>query len=326
MKGNKYVIIWVYTMIRGQEGIRMEPQTFGREYYVGKIVPIQCVKDDTLRDLDIKGVCFALIMIYEGTALFQVGNVSFEAMGPCFVCLDESCSPGVIRSRGLRCDSIYFNPTFLNVNMTFERLHSGDYQELASLHDFFLLKPFTDTNRYVFPVFDAYLDNVKRLFSTIENELKEQPDWYWSCRSRSYFIEMMLLLERTYGLISQDDLVGKSERVLNPHIKRAVIYIENNYRESVTLEKVSKAAALSHSSLTQLFKNELGMTPIEYVWHHRIVVAKKFLAFTELPIKDIASRCGFKTMQHFSRKFEESTGCNPTTYRTASVSERKKSF
>ena len=139
-------------------------------------------------------------------------------------------------------------------------------------------------------------------------------------------MEMMLLLERTYGLISRDDSLGNTDRILNPHVKRAIVYIENNYRESVTLEMVAKAAALSHSSLTQLFKKELEMTPIEYVWHHRIVVAKKFLAFTELPIKDIASRCGFKTMQHFSRKFEESTGCNPTTYRTASVSERKKSF
>ena len=61
------------------------------------------------------------------------------------------------------------------------------------------------------------------------------------------------------------------------------------------------------------------MTPIEYVWYHRLVVAKKFLEFTDLPIKDIASRCGFKTTQHFSRKFEESLGCNPTTFRKVAV-------
>ncbi len=304
----------------------MNPQTFGYNYNPGKSVPIQCIKGDTLGDLDTKGICFGLIMIYEGTALFQIGDVSFEAMAPCFVCFDESFSPKVLKKRGLKCDSVYFNPTFLNVNMTFSRLHSGTYQDLAFIHDFFLLRPFTDTSRYVFPVFDAYLDNMKRLFSMLENQLKEQPDWYWSCRSRSYFMEMMLLLERTYGLIGQNDSVGNADSILNPHVRKAVVYIENNYRESITLEMVSRAAALSHSSLTQLFKNELRMTPIEYVWHHRILVAKKFLAFTELPIKDVASRCGFKTMQHFSRKFEESIGCNPTTYRTVAVSNRKKSF
>lgn len=304
----------------------MNPQTLGNNYNVGKIAPIQCVKGDTLADLDIKGVCFGLMIIYEGMALFQVGDLTFEAMGPCFVCFDESESPKVIKKRGLKCDAVYFHPTFLNVNMTFSRLHSGSYEELALLHDFFLLRPFTDTGRYVFPVFDAYLDNMKRLFTMIENELQGQSDWYWSCRSRSYFIEMMLLLERIYGLISQNVSLENANSITNPHVRKAVIYIENNYRESLTLEMVSRAAALSHSALTQLFKSELEMTPIEYVWHHRILVAKKFLAFTELSIKDIASRCGFKTMQHFSRKFEERVGCNPTTYRTVSVSERKKSF
>ena len=304
----------------------MNPQTFGGNYNPGKLVPIQCVKGDTLKDLDIKGVCFCFMIIYEGTALFKVGSLSFEAMGPCFVCFDESNSPNFIKKRGVKCDTVYFNPTFLNVNMTFSRLHSGNYQELALIHDFFLLRPFTDTSRYVFPVFDVYLDNIKRLFSLLENELKEQPDWYWSCRSRSYFIEMMLLLERTYGLIGQDDLIQNTNQILDPHLKKAVIYIENNYREEITLESVAKAALLSHSSLTRLFKKELKMTPIEYVWYHRLIVVKKFLAFTELPIKDIALRCGFKTVQHFSRKFEEKFGYPPTMFRVVAVSERKKSF
>ena len=304
----------------------MKPQTFGRNYDAGKIVPIQCVKGDTLKDLNIKDLCFLLIIVYEGVTRFHIKGLTFEAMGPCFVCFDESDSPKLLKKCGAKCDSIYFDPTFLNINMTFSRVHSGNYVQLALMHDMFLLKPFTDTIRYVFPVFDECLDNLKRLFSMMENELKEQPDWYWSCRSRSYFMEMMLLLERTYGLIGQNDPIGNANKIVNPNLKKAVIYIENNYRDVVTLEDVVKAASLSHSSLTQLFKNELEMTPIEYVWHYRLLVAKKFLEFTDLPIKDIASRCGFKTTQHFSRKFEESLSCNPTTFRMIAVTKRKKSF
>ena len=306
--------------------VKMKPETFGRSFAAGKIVPIQCVIDDTLKDLDIKDSCFLLSIIYEGTAKFEVGDSSFEAVGPCFVCFDESEAPNLLKKRGVKCDSIYFKPTFLNINMTFSRIHSGNYEHLALKHDMFLLKPFTDKIRYVFPVFDENIENLKRLFSLIRNELKEQPDWYWSCRSRSYFMEMMLLLERTYGLIGQNDPIGNANKILNPHLKKAVIYIENNYRDVVTLEDVVKAASLSHSSLTQLFKGELEMTPIEYVWHHRLVVAKKFLEFTNLPIKDIASRCGFKTTQHFSRKFGEGFGCTPNTFRTAAVARRKNSF
>ena len=111
----------------------------------------------------------------------------------------------------------------------------------------------------------------------------------WTCTSRpitaSYFIELMLLLERMYGLIGQNGPIGSSNKILNPHLKKAVIYIENNYRQAITLEDVVKAASLNHSTLTQLFKNELDMTPIEYVWYHRLIVAKKFIAICEFNTK-----------------------------------------
>ena len=304
----------------------MNPQTFERNKSSDRIVPIQCVRGDALNDLDIKGRCFLLMIVYEGSAHFQLRGISFEAIGPCLVCFDETDSPKLIQQQGVKCDSIYFRPTFLNVNMTFSRIHSESYEHLASIHDMFLLKPFTDTARYVFPVFDEDVGHLSRLFSRVERALCEQTDWYWSCRSRSYFMEMMLLLERTYGLIEQNEEVGCANMIRNPHLKKAVIYIENNYREAVTLESIVKQASLNHSTLTKLFKAELGMTPIEYLWHHRLVVAKKFLEFTELPIGEIACRCGFKTTQHFSRKFEEKMGSNPTAFRADAVAARKKSF
>ena len=304
----------------------MKPQTFGRNHDIGRMVPIQCVKDDTLRDLNIKDACFGLLIIYEGTVNFQIGDLSFEATGPCFVCFDESNSPKILKKRGVKCDSVYFEPTFLNINMTFSRVHSGGYEQIALTHDLFLLKPFTDKDRYVFPIFIEHIDNIERLFSQLEGELKNQTDWYWSCRSRSYFMEMMLVLERNYGLIEPNDADGAANKIVNPHLKKAVVYIENNYQNAVTLESIVRAASLNHSTLTALFKEELGMTPIEYLWHHRLVVAKKFLEFTTLPIKDVAARCGFKTTQHFSRKFEETVGTNPSVFRSAAVASRKKAF
>ena len=92
------------------------------------------------------------------------------------------------------------------------------------------------------------------------------------------------------------------------------------------LSDIARAASINHSTLTQLFKRELNKTPIEYLFHYRIIVAKKFLEFTELPIGEIALRCGFKTTQHFSRKFEEKMGCNPTAFRADVVENRKKTF
>ena len=136
-------------------------------------------------------------------------------------------------------------------------------------------------------------------------------------------MEKLLLLEKECKDNRVNDLIECSEKIWNPHLKKAVIYIENNYATAITLGDIMRAVALSHSSLTQLFKKELGMTPIKYVWHYRIVVAEKLLACTNLPVHEIASECGFKTVQHFSRKFEESHGCNPTAFRNAAASNEK---
>lgn len=311
-------------LLAGGRGV--EPKTLDCNKSSGRVVPIQCVKGDTLKDLDIKDSCFLLMIIYEGSVRFKVRGVSIDAIAPCLVCFDETDSPKLIRKNGLKCDSIYFKPTFLNINMTFSRVHSKNYGQIASLHDMFLLKPFTDVDRYVFPVIGEDVDMLSRLFSLVDTSLNQQKDWYWSCRSRSYFMEMMLLLERAYGLIEQNESVGCANMLRNPHLKKAVIYVENHYSDTVTLKNIACAACLNHSTLTQLFKAELNMTPISYLWYHRIAVAKKFLEFTNLPVGEIASRCGFKTTQHFSRKFEELTGSTPTVFRIDAVAKRKKAF
>lgn len=55
----------------------------------------------------------------------------------------------------------------------------------------------------------------------------------------------------------------------------------------------------------------------------RITVSKKQLAFTDVPIKDIANMVGFKTVQHFNRVFKEITNTTPAEFRKSAVKNRK---
>lgn len=136
-------------------------------------------------------------------------------------------------------------------------------------------------------------------------------------------MEKLLLLEKECEIDGKNDSIESVDKILNLHLKKAIIYIESHYHNAITLKDIMRAVALSHSSLTQLFKKELGMTPIKFVWYYRIVVAERMLASSDLPIQDIASKCGFQTAQHFSRKFEESHGCTPTAFRNAAASNEK---
>jgi len=177
--------------------------TIGREYNTGKIAQVECIVNDTLNSLNIKGKCYLLLVISEGTATFNIGDKTITATAPCFVCFDESENPVLVKKRKLKCQSIYFHPQFLNINMTFSLIKSGFYGDIAHTHDLFLLKPFTGEN-YVVPITEQYLEKLRDSFCEMKNELINQYDWYWSCRARSFFMEIMIALERLYGLIGRE--------------------------------------------------------------------------------------------------------------------------
>ena len=303
----------------------MQHITVGRKYGEGKVAKIECVRNDRLQNIDIKGKCFLLIILTVGKLEFRVENGQFCAAAPAFICFDETADPMLISKQKAQYTCIYFHPEFLNVNMSFEMLRKKEYGDIASTHDLFLLKPFTD-KAYVIPIAEAQLEKITQAAEFMQEELQNQRDWYWSCRGRSYFMEIIIALERMYGLIGYGVTHQKSDNtpiIKNAKLRDAVLYIENRFDESVTLPDIAKAAGINHTTLTALMKEELGLTAIEYLMKYRITVAEKQLEFTSVPIKDIANMTGFKTVQHFSRVFKAQTGETPAEFRKNAVQKRK---
>ena len=306
----------------------MQHITVGRKYGEGKVAKIECVRNDRLQNIDIKDKCFLLIILTVGKLEFMVENERLYAAAPAFICFDETADPVLISKQKAQYTCIYFHPEFLNVNMSFEMLRKKDYGDIASTHDLFLLKPFTD-KAYVVPIAETQLEKIVQTADCLQTELENQRDWYWSCRGRSYFMEIIIALERMYGLIGYGATHQKSDNtpiIKNPKLRDAVLYIESRFDESITLPDIAKAAGMNHTTLTALMKEELGLTAIEYLMKYRITVAKKQLEFTSVPIKDIANMTGFKTVQHFSRVFKAQTGTTPAEFRKSAVQKRKDDF
>lgn len=306
----------------------MQHITVGRKYNEGKVAKIECVRNDRLQNTHIKNNCFLLIILTAGKLEFKVENEQFYAAAPAFICFDETADPVLISKQKAQYTCIYFHPEFLNVNMSFEMLRKKEYVDIASTHDLFLLKPFTN-KAYVVPIAEAQLEKITQAARDMQEELKNQRDWYWSCRGRSYFMEIIIALERMYGLIGYGVTHQKSDNtpiIKNAKLRDAVLYIESRFDESITLPDIAKAAGMNHTTLTALMKEELGLTSIEYLMKYRITVAEKQLEFTSVPIKDIANMTGFKTVQHFSRVFKAQTGTTPAEFRKNAVQKRKDDF
>ena len=304
---------------------QMEKNTVGKEFNISKVAEVSCPDQDLLKNIDIKDISFLLLIITEGLATFLINGKEFTATAPCFVCFDELHTPVLMKKRKLKCRSIYFHPKFLNVNMSFSLVRANGYDDIAHTHDMFLLKPFTEEN-YIVPIIAEYEDKILEAYDLMKKDLERQVDWYWSCRARSYFMELIIMLERLYGMLGRGDFVindGNKFVTQNQRAKKALLFIESHYSENIGLKDIIAASKTNHTTLGEIFNSEIGQTPIEYLWSYRIIIAKKQLAFTEVPLKDVSIRSGFKTISHFARMFKERTGKTPVEFRMNAVEERR---
>lgn len=97
--------------------------------------------------------------------------------------------------------------------------------------------------------------------------------------------------------------------------KRMVSYIAAHYGEELSLEQIADSASVSKSTCCRLFREYTGQTPLGFLNAYRLRESCYLLAETDLPITEIASRCGFNHMSYFARLFRRSYGCSPSVYR-----------
>ena len=98
-------------------------------------------------------------------------------------------------------------------------------------------------------------------------------------------------------------------------LMEAIGYIDNNFRESISLEAAAKIAGLSRGAFSATFHKEMGVTFQEYLINKRIKWASTLLINTDLNITQIAFDSGFRSHSHFNHSFKTNKGVSPAVYR-----------
>lgn len=101
----------------------------------------------------------------------------------------------------------------------------------------------------------------------------------------------------------------------NYAVARGQQYMEEHYAEKITVNYLADLGNLSVSSFNRMFKKETQMTPMDYLMEIRLEQSKKLLRRKEIPITEIAMRCGFNSSAHYSAMFRKNCGKTPTEYR-----------
>lgn|SRR5690606_15530987 len=122
------------------------------------------------------------------------------------------------------------------------------------------------------------------------------------------FKELMIRLLQAQSLLALD--INRATNSVLLHLKD---FVRKHITEKISLESLQKVAHMSKSSLTRMFKDELGVTPMEYVINQRLQHAKELLRMTK-SVKESCFGAGFTDVNYFVRIFRRKEGMTPGAY------------
>lgn len=96
-----------------------------------------------------------------------------------------------------------------------------------------------------------------------------------------------------------------------PKLAEAVLLMEANIEEPMTLDELSHHVGVSRRQLERLFQRYLHCVPTRYYLELRLERARQLLLQTSMPIVDIALACGFISAPHFSKCYRETYSLPP---------------
>jgi transcriptional regulator GlxA family with amidase domain len=106
-------------------------------------------------------------------------------------------------------------------------------------------------------------------------------------------------------------LIGASQ----PRLVDAVLLMESNIEEPLTLDEVASYVGISRRQLERLFNRYLSRAPSRYYLELRLSRARLLLLQTSIPVIDVAITCGFSTAPHFSKCYSDLYGKPPSSER-----------
>lgn len=101
----------------------------------------------------------------------------------------------------------------------------------------------------------------------------------------------------------------------DPVLWRMERFLAEGYARSLTLNDIARAAGVSRQHLLKLCRLSGKPTPMDQLYAKRLEVAADLLLHTGFSMAEIAEQTGFLNQFHFSRKFKQGLGSNPSAWR-----------
>lgn len=114
-----------------------------------------------------------------------------------------------------------------------------------------------------------------------------------------------------------DFALGRVDEIQQERLEPARLWVSESYGEDITLEQMAAQAKMTQFAFCREFRKKYGITPMEFVNQVRLQQAKRLLIEEpDVPVKEIAGRCGFRDAGYFGRVFKRYEKTTPLHFRS----------
>lgn len=217
-------------------------------------------------------------------------------------CYEIKAGNIIICNAGVLHDEVpQYNKELSMLSIAIDNVHIEGLPENHLIPD--NIKPVLQVEKH-FVLLDAMFQSI---FDSLAFEADEQQE------TNQYLTQAMLsLLINAFAQYGQPNPEPAKE---DPLLKEIKHYLDENYFEDLSLQKISEQFYISPSYLSHLFKKKLGYSPMHYIVRRRIGEAQSHLIMSNKSITEIASLVGFDNLSHFNVQFKKYVGLSPMSYR-----------
>jgi YesN/AraC family two-component response regulator len=126
--------------------------------------------------------------------------------------------------------------------------------------------------------------------------------------------ELLIRLIQTQHLtqVAKDSVNNDNHNRLNYVLN----YINEHLTEKIAVDALSRKAYLSRNMFFKWFKEQFGITPLDYINNERVKLAKQLLSQPQHNINTVSKLCGFSDVNYFVRIFKKTEGTTPKAYQS----------
>lgn len=159
---------------------------------------------------------------------------------------------------------------------------------------------------------DNMYDELKQCLMNIKECITDKKLAY-ELEVKEYLLHFFVLLYR--GSYIKRNNISQLYHKNEYNIKKAINYIEKNYKNKITIDELAKISGFSTCYFMNIFKKYTGISCVTFINHFRLDIAAQKLVDTDEPVLNIALSCGFNNISFFNRAFKKYFDKTPKEYR-----------